>query len=122
MMTDYTKALQDEISEFERQRERVRAVIGQLGGKPTRVKKVLNVMFIFLVIACFALSFVVKGRMEIFMLEIGVLLVSAKLIYFLFLQAKVIHFQFWILSSIEWRVNEISGKLDRLSKTDKNEV
>jgi hypothetical protein len=114
MKQDFTRPLEQEIEEFKKQRGQVREIIGQIGGKPTFMKKIFNIIFVVLVAVAFGFSLVSKGRTEILMLEIIVLLVSAKFIYFLFLQAKVAHFQFWILSSIEWRINEIANKLQKL--------
>lgn len=116
MDKDYTWSLEEEIEEFKKQREKVRQIVGQIGGKPTFMKKIFNVIFILLVVVCFALSLIAKGRTEFLILEVLVLLVSAKFIYFLFLQAKITHFQFWILSSIEWRVNDIIKKLNDIDK------
>jgi cell shape-determining protein MreC len=113
---EFTRSLEDEIEEFKKQKERVREIIGQIGGKPTFMKKMANVIFVVLVAICFILSLITKGRTELLMLELIILLVSAKFIYFLFLQSRVIHFQFWILSSIEWRINEVVNKLQNLYK------
>jgi len=40
------------------------------------------------------------------MIELATVTLSAKIIYMIHLQMKINHFQFWILSSIEWRINE----------------
>jgi hypothetical protein len=46
-------------------------------------------------------------------LELGVLLVSLKIVWMIHKQSRVEHFQFWILHSIEFRLNELSRKLDQ---------
>ena len=51
-------------------------------------------------------------------LLIGVLLVSVKIIWMIHKQTKVEHFQFWILNSIEFRLNAISKKLTQMEKRD----
>jgi hypothetical protein len=98
----------------------VREIIGQIGGKPTFMKKIFNIVFVVLVGVAFVISLFAKGRAEVLMLEIIVLLVSAKFIYFLYLQAKVTHFQFWVLSSIEWKLNEAVKNLNELSEKMEN--
>jgi hypothetical protein len=53
-------------------------------------------------------------------LEIGVLLVSLKVAYMINSQEKVNHFQFWILTSLEFRLNEVSKNLKKLEKKLEN--
>lgn len=51
-----------------------------------------------------------------FSLGLGVLLVSVKIVWMIHKQAKVEHFQFWILNSIEFRLNDVSRKIDRIEE------
>jgi hypothetical protein len=57
----------------------------------------------------------------LFSLELGVLLVSVKIIWMIHKQAKVEHFQFWILNSIEFRLNEITKSVRRLEELAGND-
>jgi len=41
---------------------------------------------------------------------------SLKIIYLIHCQVKVNHFKFWILSSIEWRLNEMKKQITNLRK------
>ena len=43
--------------------------------------------------------------------------VSLKLAFFLHQSAKVNHFQFWMLSSIEWRLNDLAKKVNAMEKS-----
>jgi len=38
-----------------------------------------------------------------------------KLVFVLAQNAKVNHFQFWMLSTMEWRLNEMAKNLDKLT-------
>ena len=58
-------------------------------------------------------------------LELGVLLVSIKIAWMIHDQQKTNHFQFWILNSLEFRINEIhkrakkiERKLEEIEKTE----
>ena len=42
---------------------------------------------------------------------------AAAIFFFLQNEAKVTHFQFWMLSSLEWRMNDMAK---RLAKIDEN--
>ena len=49
-------------------------------------------------------------------IEIGILLVSIKIVWMIHSQGKYNHFVFWILNSIEYRINDISKKLCAIEK------
>jgi hypothetical protein len=48
------------------------------------------------------------------LLEAGVLLVSIKIVWMLHAQTRVEHFQFWILSSLEFRLDEVARAVRRI--------
>ena len=49
-------------------------------------------------------------------LELGVLLVSIKIVFMIHSQQKVNHFEFWILNSIEYRMNDISKMVRKMER------
>jgi len=110
------KELEDEIRSFEKERERIRNIIGRIGGKPSTKARAINTTFVILVLLVFGLSIVYGGKVRFFMIELGILLVSLKLVYFLEAHMKLNHFQFWVLSSLEWRLDKIERKLRDVSK------
>ncbi|MCK4665310.1 hypothetical protein KAU33_01080 [Candidatus Dependentiae bacterium] len=61
-------------------------------------------------------ALLLHGVKRLISIEVGVLLISLKLIYFLHNEAKVNHFQFWILSTLEWKIGELDTKLKRIEK------
>jgi hypothetical protein len=103
--------LSNEIEEFKKEKERIRAIVGKIGATPTFGKKILNILFIFLVIVCFSLPFIFP-ELHLPMIEFGLMLISIKIIYLLHSNSRQMHFMFWILTSLEWRLNEITKKLD----------
>ena len=110
------KELETEIQSFEKERENIRRIIGRIGGMPTHKARIINVIFIVLVLAVFGMSLIWGGRIRFFMIELGILLLSLKLVYFLESHIKLNHFQFWILSSLEWRMDKMDKKLRDISK------
>ena len=50
------------------------------------------------------------------MIELATVALSVKIIYLIHLQMKVNHFQFWIMSSLEWRLNELLRLVKNLEK------
>ena len=41
------------------------------------------------------------------MMELTIVALSIKIVFLIHLQSKVNHFQLWVLSAIEWRMNEM---------------
>ena len=106
----------EELQSFLEQKEQIREIVGKIGGKPTTIGKVTNIaMLTAILITLFAAPFLPE-HLELPAVEVGLVLLSIKLFIFLHQEAKVIHFQFWMLSSLEWRMNFISNKLTSLEK------
>ncbi|MCD6413616.1 MAG: hypothetical protein J7L54_05685 [Elusimicrobia bacterium] len=108
--------LKQEMDEFQKEKERVRAIVGRIGGVPTFNATVFNIIFGIFILACLVISLLSKGTLRLATLELATAALSVKLIYIMHKQAKVNHFELWILSSLEWRINEIRKKLDDLQK------
>jgi hypothetical protein len=115
------RELESEIRSFEKERENIRRIIGKIGGVPTQKGRIINIVFIIMVLSVFTMSIIWGGRIRFFMIEVGILLLSIKLIYFLESHIRLNHFQFWILSSLEWRLDKIDKTLKKLEKQIENE-
>jgi hypothetical protein len=116
-----TAVLQEELEQFREEKEKIRALVGQIGGiASSRRDRVLNIVFLaaitFLLLADIFryLLGIDMPLPPLFSIELGVLLVSVKIIWMIHKQARVEHFQFWILNSIEFRLNEITKSVRRL--------
>lgn len=126
-----TAALQEELNQYKQEKEKIRNMLGQIGGKNTaKVDKIVNFIFIAMLVALFIsdvlrhLHLVELPFETMVSIEIGILLVSIKIIWLIEKQNKVNHFQFWILNSIEFRLNNVNNKIigvensiDELKKT-----
>jgi len=117
-----TEALRTELEHYKAERERIRDIVGQIGGKSTRRRDfIINMTFLVLVIGAFVFDLVrslagwrIPFLPQHILLEIAVLLVSLKIIWMIHMQAKVGHFQFWILSSIEFQINMLMRRITDL--------
>ena len=108
--------LKQEVDRFKEEKERVRAIIGRIGGVPTFNVKVFNVVFAILIIGGFGASIVAGllhwgGEVQLAMIELAVAAVSVKIMLLMHKQARVNHFEFWILSSLEWRLDQIMKEI-----------
>lgn len=116
--------LRQEIDQYLKEKEQIRAIVGTIGGKNSKSEKLINYTFLTLVIIAFLLPFFFNDFTHMLSIEVAILLVSLKLVFFLYQSAKVNHFQFWMLSSLEWRLNDVAkkvGKIDKALKEHKNE-
>ena len=118
-----TTSLAEELEYFRAEKEKTRNLIGQIGGaKSAKKEKVITVTFVAAIIVLFTLD-VMRHLLGIpiplpllFSLEVGILLVSIKIIWMIHKQIKVEHFQFWILNSIEFRLNDISKQIREIEE------
>ncbi len=110
--------LKEEIERFREEKQRVRAIVGKIGGVPAFNTKIFNIIFVTLVVISLAISLITEvPRTRLAMIELAVAALSLKLIFLINKQARVNHFQLWILSSLEWRLNEIMKAIEANSKS-----
>jgi len=123
-MQDSTKPIKDEIDDlkqelehFQKEKERVREIVGKVGGVPTFNTKLMNVIFIVIIGVSLVVSLIADEKWRLLSIEIATVALSVKIIYLIHCQMRVNHFKFWILSSIEWRLNEMMKKIKKLDKS-----
>ncbi|OHD49200.1 MAG: hypothetical protein A2096_06160 [Spirochaetes bacterium GWF1_41_5] len=126
MHQDKTEAeledLKEQLENFKKEKERIRNIIGRIGGIPSLNTRLFNVIFFIILISCFAVSMFASGKLELLMIDLAIAMVSLKIMYIIHQNAKVNHFQLWILSSIEWRLNEALTEMQKITrKTDMQE-
>lgn len=117
------KALLEELEQFRKEKERIRMLVGQIGGKHSEKRDhYINIAFIFAMVFLFlfdVLRHVFHLQVplpQMFSLELAVLLVSVKIIWMIHKGSKVEHFQFWVLNSIEFRLNDLSKHIREIEK------
>lgn len=118
-----TEALRRELEEFKAEKEKIRQLVGQIGGTES-VEKDRRINFIFLIIVGLLFAFDILRHIfkfadflpSVLSLEIGLLLVSIKIVWMIHKQTKVEHFQFHVMNSIEFRLNDLSKQLREMQK------
>ena len=124
---DELDALRQELEHYRTEKEKIRNIVGQVGGKTSRrVHTIINGLFLVLVLAAFlfdvlrhVMGWNIPYLPTTLVLEVAVLLVSLKIIWMIHTQSKVDHFQFWVLSTIEFQMNVISRRVNDLSSSIK---
>jgi len=112
--------LRKEAEDFKREKERIRGIVGKIGGVPAFRKRIFETIFLVSVVVLFLLSIFlgefVSNSLRWIMIDVAIAAISLKLIYMMHNQSKVSHFQLWILTSLEWRLNELIKKIDEIKK------
>ncbi len=100
--------LKKELENFQQEKERVRMIIGKIGGMPHFHNKLFNWILAISTAICLVISLLVSNlSVRMLMVELAAATISAKIIYLMHCQMRVNHFKVWVLSSIEWRLNEL---------------
>jgi len=99
--------LKRQLEHFQKDKERVRMIIGKIGGAPKFRTKLINLLFVIVLLISVILSVIGGEKLRLLMIELATIALSLKIIYLIHCQMRINHFQFWILSAIEWRVNEM---------------
>ena len=110
------KSLLEELREFEKEKDRKRQIVGKIGGKNNTQVKRVNSLLIGMIIALLFMGGVLRKMSLELTMYLAILLGIIKIIWMLYETKKSNHFQFWILNSIEVRINEMADKINRIER------
>ncbi len=106
-----------EIRDYNKERDQIKMMLGKIGGTAySSIDMIINIVFLTIILSLFALELTTHWLPSYISLEVSVLLVSIKIVWMIHSQYKTNHFQFWILNSIEYRMNVIAGKIKKMEK------
>ena len=113
-----------ELESYRRQRKALDTLVKEIGGKGSAKRTtILNVVFIAALTILFTLD-VLRHFMEFtyipenLSLQIGVVMISLKVIWLAHKRNQVEHFQFWIMNSLELRINQILDEVKAVRKAE----
>lgn len=109
--------LRKELENFQHEKERVRGIVGKIGGVPQFNTKTFNVIFIGILLVTLGISLSSENeRVRGVMMDLALAALSAKILYMMHCQNRVNHFQLWMMSSLEWRINEMMKLIRKVQK------
>lgn len=109
--------LADEIHEFNNERERIKEILGSIGGtSDIRKHKILNWTILGVTVGLFLLEMTTHFMPTLISLEVGLLMISLKIIMLIQSMLKQNHFEFWMLNTIEYRINDMNKRLMKMEK------
>jgi hypothetical protein len=111
------KELLEDLEEYNREKEHIRTMLGKIGGKDySKRDNLINITFLALILILFLLEITTHFLPSFVSIEVSVLLVSIKIVWMIHSQQKFNHFQFWILNTLEFRVNDMTRKVRKIEK------
>ena len=108
--------LREELHEFQKEKERIRTIVGQVGGAGNTQHKVVNLLLILIIAALLVMGGVFNKVTPTIALQVAILLGIFQLIWMFYESQRASHFQFWILNSLEFRINEIHKRVKKIEK------
>ncbi|MDR1835203.1 MAG: hypothetical protein LBQ96_05315 [Fusobacteriaceae bacterium] len=106
--------LEEELHEFQREQEKIRNIVGQLGGSGRKQNRIVSIVFFLLIFALLIVGLGMRKTDLNLTLLIVLLLTLFKIVWMLFGMQKAYHFQFWILNTLEYRLNEADKRIKRV--------
>ncbi len=108
--------LRQELDDFKKEKERIRNIVGEIGGKNNKQHKLVSLIFVILIGILLILGVGLQKITLFLTLEIVILLGVFKIIWMFYESQRASHFQFWILNSLEFKLNEIDKRVRRIEK------
>ena len=108
--------LKEDLNDFLKEKEELREVIGKIGGNNNSQAKIVTTLFVGIVLVIFVAGIVLKQLSPMTTLLLLILILGFTIIWMQQQTQKSMHFQFWILNSIEIRINELDKKQKKLEK------
>lgn len=106
-----------EIEEYNRERNQIKSMLGRIGGeKYSKTDMIINAVFLTAIVILFTLELTTHFLPTFISIEVSVLLVSIKIVWMIHSQHKFNHFQFWILNSLEFRMNNMYSRLKKIER------
>ncbi len=122
MAMDDQEMLLEELERYRAEKDRIRRVLGQIGGVSSLSRdRLINVFFLAVVVMLFVFDLVreflhleLGGFPHFLSTQLALFLISLKIVWMIHRQSRVDHFQFWILHSIEFQINLLVQRLGKL--------
>lgn len=120
--------LKEEFDEYLKEKEEVREIIGKIGGTGNSQYKLVSTLFLAIIVVILVAGIILKRISPMTTLLVAILVGVFKIIWMIQQANKSMHFQFWILNSLEIRMNELDKRQRKVLKllekveNEKNEI
>lgn len=108
--------LKEEFKEFLKDKEEIREIIGNISGSNNSQYKLISGLF-FSIVLILLITGIFLGEISLITTLLLIAIVGIfKIIWMLQQSSKSMHFQFWILNSLEIRINDIDKREKKIEK------
>lgn len=115
--------LLQELEAFQKEKEKIQKIVGKIGGRNDIYSKRVNVLLISMIVVLLFMGGVLRKISLEVSIYFAILFGIIKIIWLIYEMKRTNHFQYWILNSIEVRVNEMNVKIRNIEKKLKeNEI
>ena len=121
--------LKEDLNEFLKEKEEMRDIIGKIGGSNNSQYRLMTTLFAGIILVIFVTGIILRRLSRTLTILLSILIAAFKIIWMQQQSQKSMHFQFWILNSIEIRINELDKRqrklekmLEKLDKEEKEKI
>ena len=108
--------LREEFNEFLKDKEEIREIIGKISGSNNSQYKIISALF-FSIVLILLVTGIFLGEISLTTTLLLIAIVGIfKAIWMMQQNSKSMHFQFWILNSLEIRINDIDKREKKIEK------
>lgn len=108
--------LKQDLLEFQKEKERIRNIVGEVGGSNSKQHRLINRIFLIIILILLVLGVVLKKITLVLTIQIASILGIFKIIWMFYESQRANHFQFWILNSLEYKIDEMDRRLKKIEK------
>lgn len=108
--------LKEDLNEFLKEKEEMRDIIGKIGGSNNSQYRLMTTLFAGIILVILVTGIILRRLSPTLTISLSILIAAFKIIWLQQQSQKSMHFQFWILNSIEIRINELDKRQRKLEK------
>ena len=108
--------LKEDLNEFLKEKEEMRDIIGKIGGSNNSQYRLMTTLFAGIILVIFVTGIILRRLSPTLTISLSILIATFKIIWMQQQSQKSMHSQFWILNSIEIRINELDKRQRKLEK------
>ena len=108
--------LKEDLNEFLKEKEEMRDIIGKIGGSNNSQYRLMTTLFAGIILVIFVTGIILRRLSPTLTILLSIFIAAFKIIWMQQQSQKSMHFQFWILNSIEIRINELDKRQRKLEK------
>lgn len=117
----HEEQLKENLNEIQTEKDRIKGLLGEVGNKNNTQHRIVSLIFALLIVVLLVLGVALQKISLYLTLEIVAIVGLFKVIWMFYEFQRSMHFQFWILNSLEFRINDVDKRMKKIEKMLKEE-